>query len=1098
MPGGTGASTLDEQILALLRDRPCKAAEIATALGCPKTEVNALLYGRLESRVEQDKGYRWQVKAGMAQPAGPAVRGKFAHLFAYYLDALARDAGVVVSVFAASHSARDYAQLDRWPTPDGSWRDLPDVRRLAGAQRAAAKAKTLWFGWPVLLRRAASRKTGWEGAFVEPLLLWPIDGEGDGSAGLRLAAEPMFNGKALEQLVGDSAAMAEATELAEALGLDEAEDIDPEDLAARLSALRPEWPWRGTPDPEAIGAAPALATDGLAAGLHNAGIVVIAERSIFTAGLERELAELQSLPDGDFSGTSLGTLLGHDPARIAPFNQPILEVLPLNAEQREAVLAAMREPVTVITGPPGTGKSQVVTAILANAAFRGQRVLFASKNNQAVDVVEERVNGLTTRPLLLRLGNRSVQASLAERLGRLLSQRPDPAVAERTRVAEQRVAESTAQLSAIGERLERLRQVANQAAERDSVTAPLRERLSPERWLALAEFDEARANQSVAALTGATEAAERARQPWWTRLAWPLVRAGKEAALGTASDEAVALAKTLGITTAGADRLTRTLPSAIEEAIAARSAFDIHKELITLGDPARLAQQRVRAQAELAAASLATFEGWLANLPGRMTPAERRGLGDYVALLRTIAATNESGGSVAKKVWADYYRLAASAATALPGWAVTSLSARGRVPFKAGLFDLVVIDEASQCDIASVLPLLFRAKRAVVIGDPMQLRHIARLSRQQDQALLVRHDVLGSPGAGWAYGEASLYGLAASRVPPEAVVALRDHHRSHADIVDFSNGEFYDGALRVATDYRRLIRPDGPAVRWIDIPGRVTRPADGSAVNEAEARAVVCELRRLTLEQNYRGTLGVVTPFRAQGRRIQELVSQDTVLHTVLAARDFRAGTVDTYQGDERDLMIFSPVLAPGMTDGSKRFLDRDAHRFNVALTRARAALVIVGDAAACRAGDVPLLARYARHVAELGDRPSIAAPVAPCSFDYPHVPNPDQVSDWERLLYTALAAEGVFAIPQYPVDQYRLDLALVTEDERRLDIEVDGEAYHRDPWTGENVRRDQLRDMRLMEMGWEVRRLWVHQIRDALPACVAEIREWIALSGSS
>ncbi len=54
-------------------------------------------------------------------------------------------------------------------------------------------------------------------------------------------------------------------------------------------------------------------------------------------------------------------------------------------------------------------------------------------------------------------------------------------------------------------------------------------------------------------------------------------------------------------------------------------------------------------------------------------------------------------------------------------WGITSLSVRGRVPFEPGLFDLVVIDEASQCDIASALPLLFRAKRSVIIGDPQQL-----------------------------------------------------------------------------------------------------------------------------------------------------------------------------------------------------------------------------------------------------------------------------------------------------------------------------------------------------------------------------------------
>lgn len=56
-----------------------------------------------------------------------------------------------------------------------------------------------------------------------------------------------------------------------------------------------------------------------------------------------------------------------------------------------------------------------------------------------------------------------------------------------------------------------------------------------------------------------------------------------------------------------------------------------------MGDPATLARERMRAQTDLESAALAAFEGWLAHLSGRMTPTERRELGDYVALLRTAA-----------------------------------------------------------------------------------------------------------------------------------------------------------------------------------------------------------------------------------------------------------------------------------------------------------------------------------------------------------------------------------------------------------------------------------------------------------------------------
>ncbi|WP_225994960.1 AAA domain-containing protein [Streptomyces arboris] len=70
-------------------------------------------------------------------------------------------------------------------------------------------------------------------------------------------------------------------------------------------------------------------------------------------------------------------------------------------------------------------------------------------------------------------------------------------------------------------------------------------------------------------------------------------------------------------------------------------------------------------------------------------------------------------------------------APAVAGWAVTSLSAR-RFPLGAALFDLVVVDEASQCAIPHVLPLLFRARRALVIGDPMQLTHITKTSPHRE------------------------------------------------------------------------------------------------------------------------------------------------------------------------------------------------------------------------------------------------------------------------------------------------------------------------------------------------------------------------------
>ena len=108
---------------------------------------------------------------------------------------------------------------------------------------------------------------------------------------------------------------------------------------------------------------------------------------------------------------------------------------------------------------------------------------------------------------------------------------------------------------------------------------------------------------------------------------------------------------------------------------------------------------------------------------------------------------------------------------------------------------------------------------------------------------------------------------------------------------------------------------------------------------------------------------------------------------------------------------------------------------------------------------------------------------------------HPERVSDWERIFYVALFDEGIRPIPQYDVEQYTLDFAVIDGD-RKLNIEVDGERYHRD-WTGELCRRDQIRNQRLIEMGWEVKRFWVYQIRDERPQCVNWVSKWLGDSSS-
>src|ERR1039457_5635300 len=125
----------------------------------------------------------------------------------------------------------------------------------------------------------------------------------------------------------------------------------------------------------------------------------------YTKGLEFELRSLQTVALRTYRTTALGAWVHSRTVGSSPADRhPLLEVVALNGEQRQAVQQGLSSPLTVITGPPGTGKSQVVTSILVNDARQGRTVLFPSKNHKAVDLVEARVNALGPRPVLVRLG----------------------------------------------------------------------------------------------------------------------------------------------------------------------------------------------------------------------------------------------------------------------------------------------------------------------------------------------------------------------------------------------------------------------------------------------------------------------------------------------------------------------------------------------------------------------------------------------------------------------------------------------------------------------------------------------------------------------
>jgi len=814
------STDLSERILAAVKAKPGqKAKELATGLGVEPREVNSVLWGKLRPHVQQDGNYRWFPR-GVAGPGNPSQgQGKqldtpLARLARYYLDCLGHDDLGGVSVFAASrYGDPDYAEIPSLPVADdggpGPFESEAGRRLLGGIQRDRNR-QSLFLGYPVRLRLMRSRR-GWEGYMVEPLLLFSFE-ETESRRGVPLLSSdpPQFNFKALGVLGGgsDASLLEEAIQLAEELGLGNTEGDRPDldDLLLRLRAIRPDWDWGEELNPNALSQGGSLSKLS-SQGIYNRAILVASERSPYTKGLETELRAFQSVEETKYHETALGAWLGGATFDTpAPDQQPLLEVLELNSEQRQAVRQALGNPLTVITGPPGTGKSQVVTSVLVNAAHRGMKVLFASKNNKAVDVVETRVNSLGPRPVLLRLGANQYQTRLSEYLISLLGAKASPDDQARHLAFQGIQAQLRHRSDELTHALDATIALRNEVDRIEQSVEKARLELGETVFQQLRDIDANTLAQEVSHLCRGVDNATRGKQNFLVWLLWPFVRESRfkqlrEVATGFARaanlvglappGPAVPSQQTIDEWGAYVDLLEARLPSCL----AVHQYFEKLGALTAAKSPETLTHDWRQVTQALTDNSEELWRSWLQLQPARLEPHHRKLLGDYSAILQMVAAANEQRRNPGNQVFRRYYELFPHLASILSCWAVTSLSVRGRVPFTENFFDLLVIDEASQCDIASALPLLFRARRVVVIGYPMQLRHISTLSKHQDQLLLSKHGLLGDY-AGWAYSVRSLFDLASSLCRSEDIVALRDHHRSHPDIIEFSNTEFYEGRLR--------------------------------------------------------------------------------------------------------------------------------------------------------------------------------------------------------------------------------------------------------------------------------------------------------------
>lgn len=439
------------------------------------------------------------------------------------------------------------------------------------------------------------------------------------------------------------------------------------------------------------------------------------------------------------------------------------------------------------------------------------------------------------------------------------------------------------------------------------------------------------------------------------------------------------------------------------------------------------------------------------RLKDRLKAPVINALNAYQKAVRKIGA----GTGKAAPKWRRVARLHLNvAASAIPCWIMAEDRVSSDLPQQPRLFDLIIVDEASQSDLTAFLVLL-RGEKVLVVGDDRQ----------------VSPEFVGIDSAQWDEWERRLVALPESRrrfVIQDSLyelasisfggaqLMLKEHFRCHPAIIGFSNERFYGGEikpLRVPT----LAECPNPIV--IDMQVEALVIPEETQINSTEIEKIVAEAKRLIEIQsaeNRKKSIGIVAMIAGSGQaRALHDKLLDEIGDDAWRAHQVYVGTPADFQGKERDIVFLSLVQRPGHMHAltGKRW----EQRFNVAVSRARDRLYVVRSFARnhlINPNDLKYkLLDYVERVANQGPPPfeDLEPLLEACQ------------SEFERDVLRAIYGRGYRVLPQHPVGPYRIDLVVEDDDGHRLAIELDGDAYHNPERWGADLFRQ-----RVMERaGW-------------------------------
>ncbi|MEY8213127.1 MAG: AAA domain-containing protein, partial [Colwellia sp.] len=502
-------------------------------------------------------------------------------------------------------------------------------------------------------------------------------------------------------------------------------------------------------------------------GLYNRGAIYLGTPNMYIMGLTKELNNIFNRPESELASTALKNVLypADDSCQIIDSEcKDVYDVGGLNYYQRRAIQIADTAPLTVVTGPPGTGKSQVVIALIVNAILTGKKVLFASRNQQAVNVVEERVNSLVTDiPAMIRVGSagvdRKADRELIEACSRIINVSNSKKV-DRTQLLQESISRQFKVASKLDLELRNIADILSEVNDLDRSYHTMKNDLFPleeELSVSINKLDFKAVTKYMRKLKFAVTTASGLSliEPQMFKLLNSMNHQVFDSLMENIKKLEIPIEFSYPSDVASGEQLLKSI-AALARFI--DTSIKMKEASLKLGEAAEVEELYSKlnsSRSEVLDLTREYVEEFISNKVTSLPDNKLRELHTFTNVFKDIMS-DKTGGVRLKKMQHSIKELFTSVMDVFPAWAVTNLSINKRIPLAPGIFDMAIIDEASQCDIASVLPLLYRSKQAVIIGDPLQLQHIVNLDERAMQQLKMKYQLNDTKDSSYSYTTQSI------------------------------------------------------------------------------------------------------------------------------------------------------------------------------------------------------------------------------------------------------------------------------------------------------------------------------------------------------